>query len=283
MSPRRARTVTTINGRRVPQARARVSVFDNSLLYAEGLFETFLAVDDRVLFLKLHLDRLYRGAEVIDLKPPVGRRQLGEWMRRTLRAHPDRINKLRLTVTSGEAARWTGVPGKPQVILSAASHALPRLPFRLQVSEFRVDQDSEFRRIKTISYAVHAAALKRARLDGFDDALMLNKKGDVAEITSANIFWCRRGRIYTPPLTAGCLEGVTRQIVMQQAAKLGFRVIERNEPLERLVEADEVFLSSSLKLVLGISEIAHGRRTYFFEPGEITHTLRTRIARMTRI
>ena len=283
MTPKRARTITTINGERVSKAGARVSVFDNSLLYAEGLFETFLACDNRVLFLKPHLDRLYKGAAVIDLKPPVGRRQLTEWMRRTVEAHPDRINKLRLTVTSGEAARWTGVPGEPQVILSAAPHTLPRLPFRLQVSDFRVDQDSEFRRIKTISYAVHAAAVKRAKLDGFDDALMLNKKGQVAEITSANIFWCRRGRIYTPPLSAGCLEGVTRQVVMREAHKLGLAIVERNESLERLVDADEVFLSSSLKLVLGISEITHGRRRFLFEPGEITHTLAGRMARLARI
>lgn len=280
---KRARTITTINGKRVSNAQARISVFDNSLLYAEGLFETFLACDNRVLFLKPHLDRLYKGAEVIDLKPPVGRRQLGVWMKRTLEAHPDRINKLRLTVTSGEAARWTGIPGQPQVILSAAPHTLPRLPFRIKVSDFRVDQDSEFRRIKTISYAVHAAALKRAQLDGFDDALMLNKKGQVAEITSANIFWCRRGRIYTPPITAGCLEGVTRQIIMREAAKLGLRVVEKNESLAQLVEADEIFLSSSLKLALGISEIAHGRRRYLFEPGEITHTLADRISRLVRI
>lgn len=283
MTPKRARTITTINGKRVSSAQARVSVFDNSLLYAEGLFETFLAVDNRVLFAKQHLDRLYKGAAVIDLKPPVGRRQLNEWMRRTLEAHPDRINKLRLTMTSGEAARWTGIPGKPQVILSAAPHTLPRLPYRVQVSDWRVDQDSVFRRIKTISYAIHAAALKRAQLDGFDDALMLNKKSQVAEITSANIFWCRRGRIYTPPITAGCLEGVTRQVVMREAHKLGLQVIEKDQSLEQLVKADEVFLSSSLKLVLGISEIAQGRRRHLFEPGEITHSLAGRVSRLARI
>jgi len=283
MTTKRARTITTINGKRVSNAKARVSVFDNSLLYAEGLFETFLACDNRVLYLKLHLDRLYKGAAVIDLKPPVGRRQLTEWMRKTLEAHPDRINKLRLTMTSGEAERWTGVPGKPQVILSAAPHTLPLQPFRVQVSDWRVDQDSEFRRIKTISYAVHAAALKRAKIEGFDDALMLNKKRQVAEITTANIFWCHRGRIYTPPITAGCLEGVTRQVVMREARKLGLRIIEKNESLDRLVEADEIFLSSSLKLVLGISEISYGRRRFFFEPGEITHTLAKHIRHLSRI
>ena len=123
--------------------KAKISVLDNALLYAEGLFETLLACDDRVLFLKEHLDRLYRGAAVLDLKPPVSRKQLTEWMRYTAKAHPARIKKLRLTITSGESERWVGVAGKAQVILTAAPHTLPTQPYRLQVSDFKIDQDSE--------------------------------------------------------------------------------------------------------------------------------------------
>ncbi len=283
MNRRRARTVTTINGRPIPYSQAMISVFDNSLLYAEGLFETFLACEDRVLFQKEHLDRLYQGAAIIDLKPPVGRRRLAEWMRATLKAHPDRIKKLRLTITSGEAARWVGVQGKPRVILSAAPHTLPRRPFRLQVSNWKVDQDSEFRRIKTISSAIHAAALKRARQQKYDDALLLNQKGRVAEVTSANIFWRRGGKVYTPPVTAGCLEGVTRRLILREAGKLKLPVLEKSEKLDRLIEADEVFISSSLKLVIGVSEIAYGRKRYLFEPGDITRTIAGRIAELARI
>jgi branched-subunit amino acid aminotransferase/4-amino-4-deoxychorismate lyase len=70
---------------------------------------------------------------------------------------------------------------------------------------------------------------------------------------------------------------------MREARKLGLTVVEKNESLDRLVEADEIFLSSSLKLVLGISEIAHRRRRYLFAPGEITHTLAGRMRRLARI
>lgn len=281
MKRRRVKTVTTINGVRVPEAKARISVFDNSLLYAEGLFETLLACDDRVLFLKEHLDRLYRGASVIDLKPPVSRPRLTSWMKATVRAHPDRVKKLRLTITSGEAARWVGVPGKSQVILSAAPHRLPRRPFKLLVSDWRIDQQSEFRRIKTISFAIHAAALKRAQQKKCDDALMLNQRGKVAEVTTANIFWCRHGKIFTPPLSAGCLEGTTRRLIMREAGKLGFEVIQKSESLERMAEADEVFITSSLKLVTGVSLIAHGRRRYRFGTGAITGALSDRILMLT--
>jgi len=275
--PRRVKTVTTINGKHVPEAQARVSVFDNALLYAEGLFETFLAIDDHVVFAQEHLDRLYKGASVIDLQIPVTGRTLERWMRSTIRAHPSRVKKLRMTITSGEAARWVGVQGKPQVILSASPHELPTEPFRLKVSDWKVDQDSIFRRIKTISYAIHAAALKQARQAGYDDALLINENNEIAEITSANIFWVKKGKIYTPPLSAGCLEGITRERVLMEARRLRLPVIEKTERLAALLRSEEIFISSSLKLVIGVSEIADSRKRYRFKPGEVTSRLKQRL------
>ena len=145
------KTATTIDGRYVPPGKAVVSVFDNSLLYSEGLFETLLAIEDRPIFAIEHLARLNRGASLIGLPVPVSDETLRKWMVSTLRRHPDRVKKLRLTITSGESARWTGKAGKPRVILSASPHRIPRKPFRLLVSGLRVDQKSVMRNIKTIS------------------------------------------------------------------------------------------------------------------------------------
>ncbi len=267
------KTVTTINGKFVSRGKDKISVFDNSLLYAEGLFETLLAVDDRLIFLDQHLQRLYRGARLIGLQIPITPNRLTEWMHKTVRKHPDRIKKLRLTVTSGEAARWVGVQGKSQIILSASPHEIPIEPYKLHVSPYRVDQDSVFRRIKTISYAIHAAALKQARERGCDDALLLNERNYVAEVTSANVYWVKRRKIYTPPLSAGCLEGITRRIVLREAGEIGLDVIERNCSLATLVKADEVFISSSLKLVIGVSLIKEHRRVYKLQPGPVTKQL----------
>ena len=268
------RTVISINGRTVSREQAKLSVVDNSLLYAEGLFETLLAVDDRLIFEFLHLKRLQAGANAIGLKLPVSASSISRWTQKTAADHPSKIKKVRLTVTSGESARWSGRQGKPQVIVIAAPHVIPAKPFRLLVSPLRVDQDSSLRRIKTISYILQAAALKQAVESGYDDALLLNEKDQVAEVTSANIFWIARGRIYTSPLTAGCLEGVTRDTVLKQAAGLGFHIEERSAGLAVLAKADEVFISSSLKLVLAVSEISDGRRQVRFKPGPITAALR---------
>jgi len=276
----RTHTVTTINGVRVSKARAVISVFDNSLLYGEGLFETLLAVDNRVFFLKEHLDRLERGAKVIGLKLQTGRRQLTQWMAATAAAHPAHVKQVRVTVTSGESARYVGAAGEPQVIVSAAPLRRLAHPYRLLVSRWRVDQDSVFRQIKTISYAINAAALRVARQRGFDEALLLNQHGEVAEVSTANIFWVKRGRIYTPPLSAGCLEGTTRKTLLRMIKRAGYQLVEKTESLEEMADADEAFISSSLKLVAAVAEIQGRRRVFRFQSGPITAELRGKLEHM---
>lgn len=272
--------VTSIDGRIVPSRAARIPVIDNSFLYAEGLFETFLAVEDRLIFANRHLQRMRNGARVIGLRLPVSDQRLRRWMKTAVARHPARYKKVRLTITSGDSARWTGKPGKPRVVVSVSRHNLPEKPYKLVVSEFLVDQDSPFRRIKTISYAIQAAAFRKALATGFDDALLLNENQFVAEVTSANIFWVKRGTIYTPPLSAGCLDGVTRRAVFAVAGRLKLRILERDESLNNLLSADEVFISSSLKLVVGVGLIGQGRKHTTFPPGPVTGTLHEYFRRM---
>ena len=229
--------LASINGKLVKPDQAKISVYDNSLLYAEGLFETFLAVNDRVIFAKEHLDRLERGAKVIGLKLPASRTQIETWMKRALKAYPGKIKQLRLTVTAGDSPRWRGKASDPQVIILVGPHQLPSKPTRLTVSPFRVDEESVFRRIKTISYAIHAAALKIAKQKKYDDAIMLNERGYVAEVSSANIFWVKKGIVYTPPVNAGCLEGTTREVMLRETRKMKLRLVEKQVTVKQLLQA----------------------------------------------
>jgi branched-chain amino acid aminotransferase len=273
MTPKPPLIITSINGRIVPPRQAHISVIDNSFLYAEGLFETFLAVDDRLIFATRHFRRLKNGARVIGLKLPVGAAHLQKWMTAVARRHPARYKKVRLTITSGDSPRWTGKPGTPRVVISVSRHDPPEEPFKLLASEFLVDQDSVFRRIKTISYAIQAAAFRKALAKGYDDALLLNESKHVAEVTSANIFWVKDGVICTPPLSAGCLEGVTRQAVIAVAKRMRLKLVEQDDTLKGLLAADEVFISSSLKLVIGVRVIADGLRRTAFPDGPATRRL----------
>ncbi len=273
MLKRKPKIVTSIDGRIVGASSARISVLDNTFLYAEGLFETLLAVDGRLIFARRHMERLARGAQVTGLKLPVSIPQIKKWLISAATKHPARFKKVRLTVTAGESARWLDRPGRPRVVISVSEHRFLERPYRLQVSDFRVDQDSIFRQIKTVSYAIQAAAFRQALADGFDDALLINESGKVAEVTSANIFWIRKNRLYTSPLSAGCLNGTTRKTVMDVARQIGIQVVEQSATLKTVCDADEIFICSSLKLVSPVSEIAHGRKKWRVQTGPLTEKL----------
>ena len=153
-------------------------------------------------------------------------------------------------------------------------------PFSLWVSPNRIDQDSDFRQIKTLSYVIQALGLRQAKAHGCHDALLLNQRDQVAEVTSANIFWVRNGRIYTPPLSAGCLDGVTRRIVIREARKAEFEVREANTTVAKLLSADEVFISSSLKLVVAVNKILVDGKTNPLPVGSVTGALAERFYRL---
>ncbi len=283
MSKDRLHTVTIMNGRKIAPTAARLSVFDNSLLYGEGLFETILSVNGQPMNLKDHLDRLYRGAQVVGVKIQPSKADIEHWIERVLHFHSTWVAKIRLTVTTGEAAKWVGIQGQGQFIVSVSPHEVPEKPFKLLVSEFQIDASGPFRNVKTLSYGIHAAAFRKAQNAKADDALLLNNKGQIAEVTSANIFWVKKGQIYTTPLDSGCLEGVTRKQVMAEAKKLGYKVSEKNETIAGMSSADEVFLTSSLKLVAPVAKIVDKKKTHNFKTGPITRQLSDLLAKITGI
>jgi len=114
------------------------------------------------------------------------------------------------------------------------------------------------------------AARKLAYSAGFDDAILLNHKNHVAETSSANIFWIKNCELFTSPLTAGCLEGMTRRHILHIARNAGIKASERNTDLKSLLNADEIFISSSIKLILPVTHIYHDNVGYDFAAGETT-------------
>ena len=277
------KVVTSINGKLVTDAQAKISVFDNSLLYAEVLFETYMAIDDRIAFAKEHFERLLKGAGLLGIKIPVGGKQLLQWLTKTAAKHPARIKRLRLTITSGDSKVWRENPGQPRVICSAVAHQFDLSPQLLFVPDFRVDGDSSFNQIKTIAYGLRAAALRTAQKNGCEDALLLNHKDNVTELTSANIFWIKDGKIFTPPLSAGCLEGVTRRVLLQEGTKQIWGITEKNCTLDELSQADEAFSTSSVRLARPVGEIKSQTLNCKIKQGQVWNKFFTHLCRMLDI
>jgi branched-chain amino acid aminotransferase len=275
--------VTTINGRFTSDENAKISVYDNSLLYAEGLFETYMAVDERIAFPNEHFKRLQKGSKFVGINIPVSKKILEQWLTKTAARHSAKIKRLRVTITSGESAVWRGKRGKPQVIISVVEHKIDRTPQRLYAPELRIDADSTFNHIKSIAYGLRAAALRRALQKGYEDALLLNNKNQVSEITSANIFWVEKNRIYTPPISAGCLEGVTRRVILEQAQKQKWQIKEKNCTLETLARADEAFTTSSVRLARPVGEIGAPGFKAKIKQGHYCQTVFDHLCRMLDI
>ena len=123
--------------------------------------------------------------------------------------------------------------------------------------------------VKTISLVESVMALSEARARGADEAILLNRRGDVCEATTANVFCVRDGRVATPSVSSGCLAGITRGCVLELCAELGCRALETELPAAALQQADELFLTSSTREVQPLVEL-DGRPVGMGAPGEIT-------------
>jgi branched-subunit amino acid aminotransferase/4-amino-4-deoxychorismate lyase len=256
---RNMRINCVINGREVTRNRAKIPIFDNSLFYADGLFETFLAV---------------KGAKLVNISLPYKRETIRKWICLANQRNKARIKKIRVTVTAGDSGFWAGTRSNPRILIIVTDYKIPSEPFKLCVSPFRVDQDSPFRNVKTLAFIIEMTSRKQAYSCGFDDGILLNRAGNVAETTSANIFWVKDGRLFTPPLNSGCLEGMTRKHILELAERHGIPVTERDIGLGGLIRADEIFVTSSLKIILPVALITTSQ-TYRYKYGPVTKKLRS--------
>jgi branched-chain amino acid aminotransferase len=153
---------------------------------------------------------------------------------------------------------WQSEEKHPQVDLIIYTAGLPerREVVRLATREHGRQAASPMAGVKSISWLNNVWAFAEAAKEGFDEVVMLNERGEVAECTSANIFAVKNTKVLTPPLNSGCLEGVTRGILMEIAPETGVSVLEQALRPEDLYSADEVFISSTNRNLISVGEIS---------------------------
>jgi len=270
------------NDRVLPIDQVRLSPGQAGLLNGWGLFTTIRIVEGIPFAFERHWKRLERDAERTHCPFPfeedVVKAQLGE----VLRANQVQEGCGRIYVVYNQAGFWSGDEKLPRVDLIIYSADLPtyREPARLGVREHGRHAASPLAGVKVTSWLTNVWSLNEAQKAGWDEVVMLNERGEVAECTAANIFCVRGGRVATPPLTAGCLEGVTRGVLLEIGAGAGAAVEERMLLPEDLYAAEEVFISSTNRSVLAVSEI-DGRRIAA-APGLITQKLEKAFASYVR-
>ncbi|GGQ15435.1 4-amino-4-deoxychorismate lyase [Streptomyces virginiae] len=221
---------------------ATVSVLDHGLTVGDGVFETLKAVSGRPFALTRHLERLTRSARGLGLPDP----DLDEVRRAcaaVLEVEPVEHGRLRLTYTGGVAPLGSD-RGDAGTTLIAAVAASPRRPDTTSVVTvpWVRNERSAVAGLKTTSYAENVVALAAAHRAGASEALLANTVGRLCEGTGSNVFVVLDGELHTPPLESGCLAGITRALIVDWAGAK-----ETDLPFEVLAEAEEVFVTSSLR------------------------------------
>ncbi|TXH45163.1 MAG: 4-amino-4-deoxychorismate lyase [Actinobacteria bacterium] len=257
-----------LSGGLMPIDQARVSVLDRGLTIGDGVFET-IKVHDRTPFaLTRHLARLRASAGALGIAAPPD-----EHLRQSVSAVVDAnadallggLGRMRMTVTHGP-----GTPADPYLgtdLPTLVITLVPQQPWaptsRVAVSRFRRNEYSALAGVKSTSYAENAIALREAKAEGADEALLLNTAGDVCEGTGSNIVLGIDGQLVTPELASGCLPGITRQLAI-----LACGVVEAQLPAAALDAATEAFLTSSTRDLHPVERL--GSREFEPAPGPMT-------------
>lgn len=252
--------IVFLHGQFVPETEAKVSVFDRSFLYGDGLFESVRVYAGRPFRWPQHLERLHAGAKFLGLRVPFSDTELtdaaGELVTRN--ALPD--SSLRLTLSRGIGPRGYSPGGADSPLLVMTVHPAPVVSpaqpvrWKLVTSSFRIPAGDRLATFKTANKLVQVLARAEAEERGADEALLRNTDGRFAEAAGSNLFWIENGVVCTTPLVEGLLAGVTRAFVLELAVQLGLPTAERSCRLGQLQQAEGVFLTnSSLEIVPAVT------------------------------
>jgi branched-chain amino acid aminotransferase len=249
-----------IDGAFLPESEAKISVFDHGLLYGDGVFEGIRFYNGRVFQLEDHLDRLWDSARAIFLTIPVSRQEMTAALLGTIRENALRDGYIRLIITRGIGTLGLNPETcpHPSLIIIAASIALYPEEFYqrgldvITCGTRRISPAALSPQVKSLNYLNNILAKIEAMQAGAGEGLMLNEQGFVAECTGDNIFVLKRGVLFTPPISAGGLRGITRAVVFQIAAGFGIPVQEPEMTRYDIYTADECFLTGTAAEIIPV-------------------------------
>ncbi len=269
-----------VNGERVASGAMHVSALDRGFTLADGVFETMLVRHGVIFRLERHLQRLRDGARVLRIGLPyTTESDLEEAARLAAGASGKEAAAVRLTVSRGPGAHGLAPRDVTTGTVVITADALPAFPAKLYghglsalTASARRDERALTSGVKTLAYTETIAALVAARDEGADEVIFLDTEGHVSEASASNIFIVNGAALATPPLSCGVLPGITREAIIELAATRGVQVMERPVSPSELSDADEVFLTSSLRGIAPLVRV-DGRAIASGSVGQLTREL----------
>jgi len=261
------------NDRLLEIEQVRLSPGQAGLLSGWGLFTTMRIFQGEAFAYERHWRRLEKDAGRIRLPFPFDSAQVRRHLSDLLSANQVLEGTARIYMMYNRVGFWQSDEPMPQVDLILLTAGLPAHPeqARLSIAADGRHAASPLAGVKVTSWLNNVWHLAEAQKEGWSEVVLLNERGEVAECTTANIFGVRGGAVTTPPLSSGCLEGVTRSVLLEIAPRSGVPMVEQTLMPEDLYAADEVFITSTNRSLLGVAEIAG--HTYAAAPGPIMQKL----------
>ncbi|MFH1413447.1 MAG: aminotransferase class IV [Candidatus Omnitrophota bacterium] len=240
------------NNRFLPMREGKISISCPGFLHGLGLFETMRAYGGKIAYLDKHLKRVKHSSKFIHLTFGYSTDRLKNIIKQAVKINGFKDAYLRLTVFEAEHGTDLLVTVKNYHPHSAKKY---KMGFSAKISSLRQDENSFLSRIKTTNRILYETSFKEAKNKGFDEAIILNSRGYIAEASRSNIFLVQNKEIFTPSLGCGCLAGITRQAILSLAKKNDLRIFESNLTIQDLLGADEAFLTNSLIGIMPLTSL----------------------------
>jgi aminodeoxychorismate lyase len=243
--------VIYLNRTMLAATKARVAPVSSAMLYGRGVFTTVAIYQGKPFLWSEHWQRLLDHAKRLNIDcSGCTQAGVGEALSKLISVNnvSDGRARVILLARSGRDFWKTKTPGAKQtdmLIMTGEAQKVPAAGMTLAVSPYRINTFSPLTGIRSLNYLEQVLSWEEAQAREFDEAVMLNERGEIAAATMANIFWVKEGTVYTPALSTGAVAGITRSTVLQLAEKELIPVVEGVYELGDLVEAEEIFLTSA--------------------------------------
>jgi len=243
------------------------------LLMGWGVFTTLRVYEGKPFAFHRHWARMTHDAERLGMSLGYEQASVCQSVSKLAEANNRLEGTARVSFVKNHGGLWADAGDSPETDLLIFTRQLVQWPpvHRLKLQQHALYSATRLAGAKMLSWVQNAGLLEKAHSEGFDDVLLLNESGHLAECTSANVFLVRENRVLTPPLASGCLPGVTREVLREVVPQAGFELREQDLTPDDLASASEVFISSTTREVAAVGSIDGKWR--FDAPGKITMAL----------
>lgn len=268
-----------LNGQIVAAESARVSPLDHGLMVGDGVFETLVVRGGRAVAAHAHYLRLQRSCDAIGLGC-ISEEVYEAGIQAVLTANGLQEARVRVTLTSGDGPLGSDRGCGPGTVMVLATPLKPwPVTEKVHLVPWTRNTGGALAGVKSVSYGDNVRALAAARAQGCGEAVLANERGELCEGTGSNIFVVAGGRLQTPPLSSGCLAGITRERVLKACEAAGIVCEETDLPVAVLDTCEEAFLTSSTRDVHPIA-VLNGRS--LTAPGMVTAAVQKAYAEYER-